>query len=385
MTSLSPHRPLLRTFFLGMVCVASLGAQEGAVDLPPPVVTDSVATVPLVPASAPAMVVPPRRKASWLVIPGLFSFPETGPGLALKARARDVGGVPGYVDATAAVTMKSQADLTLEWLRDSIHGVWRSTQGLSLGRFPGVWYGPGNPVPDEAKARYTPTYIESESRLARYLSHGWAVEGALFLTYQQNEDENEGALLSDDVVARGGTLGTMLGGGIEYEGRDLPSNPRKGSYLRGRARVSVPGSRHSWGSWQTDVSRTEAVGNLIAVGRLRFLDAWGDVPYWEMPFLGSREALRGLPEGRLRGAAVQCAGLEVRYALPLVFGVPTQVAVFGEEGRAGSHSSVWSASLNPAGGGGVRALLDGGKAVLRVDYGVSEVGSGLYIDFGHSF
>lgn len=349
------------------------------------VVTDSGSVQ--VQESAPDSVAakPVGRKASWLVIPGLFSFPETGPGVALKARVRDVGGVPGYVDATLAVTMKQQADLSLEWLRDSIAQDWRSTQSLGVGRFPGVWYGPGNPAPDSAKARYTPSYIESESRLARYLSYGWAVEGALFLTYQENEDKNEGALLSDEVVARGGTLGAMLGGGIEYEGRDQPSNPRKGTYLRTRGRVSVPGARHRWSSWQTDVSQTGSWRDLIAVGRVRVLDAWGDTPFWEMPYLGSREALRGLPEGRLRGSSVQCVGVEVRYVLPWVFGVPTQVAVFGEEGRAGSHGTVWSASPKPAGGGGVRALLDGGQAVLRIDYGVSEVGSGLYIDFGHSF
>lgn len=325
------------------------------------------------------------RKASWLVIPGIFSFPETGHGVALKARVRDVGGVPGYLDATLALTLKKQADLSLEWMRDSMAGVWRTTQSVGLGRFPSVWYGPGNPAPSQAKARYTPSYLESESRLARYLPAGWALDGALILIYREIEDKNEGALLSPEVVAREGTVGAMVGGGVEYEGRDFPSNPRRGTFLRTRGRVSVPGSRHSWSEWQTDASQTASLGDLIAVGRLRFVNAWGEIPYWEMPLLGSREALRGLPEGRLRGHAVQCAGLELRYALPVVFGVPTQVAVFGEEGRAGGHESVWSAEFSPAAGGGVRVLLDGGKAVLRVDYGVSDVGSGLYIDFGHSF
>lgn len=382
---LSLHRFLRSVLLVGMVCGQTISAQDPLPDLPPVQVSDTGLVQTLEPTPVPVATQPAGRKASWLVIPGLFSFPETGPGLALKARVRDLGGVPGYVDATLAVTMKQQADLSLEWLRDSIGGLWRSTQSVGVGRFPGVWYGPGNPAPDSARARYTPSYLESESRLARYLSDGWAVEGALFLTIQDNEDENEGALLSDAVVARGGTLGAMLGGGVEFEGRDMPSNPRKGTYLRTRGRVSVPGARHRWSSWQTDASQTVSFGPLITVGRIRVLDAWGDIPYWEMPLLGSREALRGLPEGRLRGTAVQCAGVEVRYELPWVFGVPTQLAVFGEEGRAGTHSSVWSASPSPAGGGGVRVLLDGGNAVLRVDYGVSEVGSGLYIDFGHSF
>lgn len=381
----SPQRFLASAILLGILGATTVHAQEAVPDVPPVVMTDSVAQEPAGPKPDTAVVATPGRKHSWLVIPGLFSFPETGPGVALKARVRCLGGVPGYLDATVAVTVKRQADLSLEWLRDSIQGVWRSTQVLSVGRFPGAWFGPGNPAPEEAKSRYTPAYIESKSRLARYLSYGWAVEGAVYLTYQENEDKNEGALLDDDVVARGGTLGAIIGGGVEYEGRDQPSNPRKGSFLRTRARVTVPGARHEWGSLQTDVSHTEALGAFIAVGRVRVLDAWGEIPFWEMPYLGSREALRGLPGGRLRGNSVQCAGLEVRYAMPMAFGVASQLALFGEEGRAGGRASVWSEKLNPAGGGGVRVLLDGGQAVLRVDYGVSEVGSGLYIDFGHSF
>ena len=37
------------------------------------------------------------------------------------------------------------------------------------------------------------------------------------------------------------------------------------------------------------------------------------------------------------------------------------------------------------GGVGGRLPLAGGKAVLRVDYGWSRYGSGLYLDFGQAF
>jgi hypothetical protein len=62
-----------------------------------------------------------------------------------------------------------------------------------------------------------------------------------------------------------------------------------------------------------------------------------------------------------------------------------QPAVFGELGQAGTHEGVWSATPRWAAGIGLRSPLAGGKAVLRADYGWSEFGSGLYVDFGQAF
>ena len=36
-------------------------------------------------------------------------------------------------------------------------------------------------------------------------------------------------------------------------------------------------------------------------------------------------------------------------------------------------------------GGGIRLLLDGGRAVLRADFAVSGEGHGTYLDFGQAF
>lgn len=345
---------------------------SGLVATPAPIGTDS---------STP----PQERKASWLVIPGIFSFPETGPGIALKARVRDVGGVPGFVDATVAGTWKGQSDFNLQWVRDSIGGKWRTREILEVGRFPATWHGPGNPAEDSMESRYTPTYVLAESRLARYLPGGWAIEALLGLD-AESVDEAEGAAFRLlNVVDRDGGLFLFAGGALEYDGRDLSDNPRRGRYLRILAQTSLPGSESLWSLWQNDLSQALSAGSWTAVGRVRTIEAWGEVPFWKSPSLGSREALRGLPDPRLRGEAVQCAGLEIRRTFPPFFRLPWQLAGFVEEGRAGDHSGVWSADPTPAGGGGVRLLLDGGKAVLRIDYGVSPVGSGLYIDFGQAF
>lgn len=345
------------------------------------VVEPSAAPVPPVPATTSAT---EGRTTRWLVIPALFSLPETGPGAAIKTRGRDFLGVPGYLDATVVVTWKRQIDFDLEWLRDSLGGVWRTRNGVQVGRFPSLWYGSGNPPPDHAKASYDPLYLIAESRLARYLPAGWAVEGSLMLDVENLTSKHEGAFRAPTTAQDGGVF-VVTGAAIEHEGRDLPEDPRRGVYFRSRAQTSIPGSETVWQSWQNDVSQAVTVWRLTAVGRLRSVNGWGDIPFWETPYLGFREALRGLPDRRLRGEAVQCAGLELRLRMPKLWVAPWQIAGFFEEGRAGTHRGVWTAEPLPAGGGGLRLLLDGGRSVLRADYGVSPKGTGIYLDFGQAF
>lgn len=325
------------------------------------------------------------RKVAWLVLPGVFVLPETGPGVALKAHVRNLLGVPGYVDVTTIATWKRQADFEAAWLRDSIGGVWRTRQRVEVGRFPSLWYGVGNPPPDSMRARYEPVYLIAETRLARYVLDGWALEVGLGFDAEHMRHRDEGAFLAQPTLASDGGTFWIGGAAIEYEGRDLPENPRHGPFLRVQDRTALPGSYSVWTQWQNDASWTESVGPLTAVVRARTLSAWGDVPFWETPWLGFRDAMRGLPNRRLRGESVHCSGLELRWNLPRFWGAGWQLASFFEEGRSGTHRGVWTAMPMGSGGGGIRLLLDEGKAVLRADFGVSGEGHGTYLDFGQAF
>lgn len=325
------------------------------------------------------------RKAAWLVLPGVFVLPETGPGVALKAHVRNLLGVPGYVDVTTIATWKRQADFEAAWLRDSIGGVWRTRQRVEVGRFPSIWYGVGNPPDDSLRARYEPMYLIAETRLARYVLEGWAIEGGLGIDAEHMDHREEGAFREQPTLASEGGTFWIGSAALEYEGRDVPENPKSGPFLRIQDRTALPGSYSVWTQWQTDGSWTESVGPVTGVLRVRTLSAWGNVPFWETPWLGFRDVMRGLPNRRLRGESVHCTGAELRWNLPSFWSAGWQLASFFEEGRAGSHRGVWTAMPMGAGGGGVRMLLDEGKAVLRVDFGVSGEGHGTYLDFGQAF
>jgi hypothetical protein len=325
----------------------------------------------------------------FLPIPVAFSYPETGIGGGTKLRWQDPFDRPGYLDLTAFTTVRGQSEVDLGAERDSIAGVWRLTAAAEVGKFPEHWFGPGDPPADSLNGLYTPTNVGGYAQVSRWLADGWSVGGQVYAERTSIRTDHRGIFLDTTLTGMQGGLDLRSAAILEREGRDLKENPRRGSYLGLKLQTALWGSDFDWSDLLADASDAVSFGDFTLVGRLRHEEAVGTIPFWNLPFLGYRKTLRGLPDKRLRGRSVQCVGTELRWNGPLVRAwglvVPTQLAVFGELGRAGGHAEVWTAMPRWAAGGGGRFPLAGGKAVLRVDYGWSQYGSGLYLDFGQAF
>lgn len=325
----------------------------------------------------------------FLPIPVAFSYPETGPGGGVKLRWQDPMDKPGYMDLTAFTTVRGQSNVDAAVERDSLDGVWRLTGYGEFGKFPEHWFGPGNPPVDSLDGLYTPVYAGGYVQVSRWLPGGFSVGGRLHAENTAIHTDHQGVFRDEGWMGIGGGTDFDASVVLEREGRDLKQNPKAGSFLSLKFQAALPGADFDWQDLALDASDAASFGDFTAVGRLRHEEAMGEIPFWELPFLGYRKSLRGLPDKRLRGRAVQCAGAELRWNGPVLaacgFAVPTQLAVFGELGRSGGHENVWSASPRWAAGVGGRLPLAGGKAVLRVDYGWSAYGSGLYVDFGQAF
>jgi hypothetical protein len=320
-----------------------------------------------------------------LPIPAAFSYPETGPGGGVKLRWQGPFDKPGFADITAVATVRGQSNLEVEVLRDSLEGLWRVRTRAEFGKFPGKWYGFGNPPPDEREGLYTPVYAGGEVGVGRWLPGGWLAGVTLLCQNWDVRTDGKGVFATERFTGDRGGLEANAGLQVTYEGRDLPENPRTGTFLDIQTQSSIPATDFDWRQVLIDASHTASIASFTAVARFHHDEAWGDIPFWRTPFLGYRKSLRGLPEKRLRGDVAQCVGTELRWHGPKIWIFPFQPAVFAELGRAGGHTEVWSAKANWAAGGGVRSPLMGGKAVLRADYGWSAVGSGLYVDFGQAF
>ena len=319
-------------------------------------------------------------------IPFVFSYPETSWGGGAKLRWQDPMGKPGFADFTVLASLRGQSDIDGTYERDSLAGVWRVKVFAERGKFPMKWFGPGNPPADSLEGLYTPLYGGGFVQVNRLLPAGWAMGARLRL--EQTDIRNNGQGIFRQVPSWTGPRGgrdfdvTWI---AEREGRDLKENPQEGSYCGLQFLNTLPGGDFSWREVVVDASDAESMGSFTSVARFHHEEAWGDVPFWEVPALGWRKSMRGLPDKRLRGRSAQCFGLESRWNGPKLWIFPLQPAVFGEVGRAAGHREVWSSDFRWAAGGGIRVPMGGGKAVLRADYGWSEYGNGLYIDFGQAF
>lgn len=328
---------------------------------------------------------------SLLPIPVAFSYPETGLGGGFKLRWQDPLDKPGFADLTTYATMRSQVHLDMEVVRDSLDGKWRLGGYAEFGRFPEQWFGRGNPPSQSKGDMYTPTYCGGRVSVGRWLEHGWLAGGAVELEQYDIRSDFKRSFVGLESPFRAtptgvdGGLIANLAVKLEVESRDLKENPRSGSFFSVQVQSSVPGTDFDWQDLLLEASRAASIGDFTGVVRTHHEEAWGSIPFWKTPFLGYRKSLRGLPDKRLRGNVAQCVGTEFRWNGPKIWVFPFQPAVFGELGRAGGHFEVWSAAMNWAAGLGVRSPLAGGKAVLRVDYGWSDVGQGLYVDFGQAF
>jgi len=333
-------------------------------------------------------------KASMLVIPFAMTAPEYGWAFGVKARARNLFAGPGYGDATAMASTRSQYSLGISGLRDSLAGNWRAGGAIQTGVFPELYAGSGNPGRKDSLARFTPTYLYAKAFVGRRFPEGLHVDAGLRFDVRSIvlNDSFGGLSRPSELIAAHGAHNLRFTWEGAWNRLDHDDDPRHGTSLLGHLELPLPGSDQAWvaGYLEGTAAATPfALGPTFAF-RLRDERASGDVPFWELPYAGSGDILRGVPDHLIRGRAVQSAGLEVRQPFAL-FSYQWQIASFGELARAaGNGTAIWSAAPTFAFGGGGRLLLDDRHAVLRGDIGWNTgpdaaLFPSIYIDFGQAF
>jgi len=328
---------------------------------------------------------------SYLVIPFVSTSPEYGWAFGGKAHARDLFGGPGFGDLTGMVTTQSQYFASIEGLRDSLPGLWRLGGMLQAGVFPELYGGQANPVPVDDLATFTPTYLNIKAYGGRWILPGVRMDAGLTMDLRSIAIDDT-AHRSARWIASTGAKNLRLTWESQWSTLDHPDDPRHGFSLLGHAESSLPGSDQFWtgASLQASAFFTPWNPGPTAALRLREENVWGTVPFWEIPYAGFSDILRGVEDRRVRGRTVQTAGAELRQPFSL-FGQSWQVVAFGELSHAAhQQESVWTAEPVFAFGSGARLLLDDRHAILRCDLGWNTTADAtlspaIYVDFGQAF
>ena len=193
--------------------------------------------------------------------------------------------------------------------------------------------------------------------------------------------------------------------GIAYDTRDFEPAPSRGSFHDFTYEASHHGMGSEFNYHRGSValryyySPAPRLADLVLAGRAVYQVQGGQIPFYEMGTLvytqgndnglGGLRSLRGYVDNRFIGPVVSLANLEARWTLfNHSWGSQRfahSVAPFLDTGRV--YDRVSQTTLRDwkfAGGAGYRIAWNQATIIL-IDYGVSDEGRGVYINFGHMY
>jgi outer membrane protein assembly factor BamA len=210
---------------------------------------------------------------------------------------------------------------------------------------------------------------------------------------------------SGKLVGCGGGFNNMVKLSVSYDMRDFEPDPNSGYVLEastqfggtatGSADNYVKGAAQVRGFW----SPFPEVADLVLAGRALYAVAGGDVPFYSLTAitlpdgdiegLGGRTTIRGFKQSRFVGRVYALANVELRWqfvdfrAIGQRFGL--MLCPFADAGRSFDRvADTTFAGLKTSAGAGFRIAWNQ-ATIINVDYGRSQEGAGLYINFGHPF
>ena len=209
--------------------------------------------------------------------------------------------------------------------------------------------------------------------------------------------ENQENLINDDLpVGIKGGWTNAIGAGIIWENRDSEFAATKGNRfeLTGRWAPRFLLSDYPMVSVSADFRQffTLPVPWLQPVLAMRVAgsQAFGTIPYWDLPYLGDELTLRGYPIFRFRGDAALFYNIELRswiYRHPFLE-FKLGVHAFHDSGRVFSDDDGFRELIRDyhrTFGGGVATALFTPDFILRIDAGFSDELYRLYMNIGYMF
>jgi outer membrane protein assembly factor BamA len=339
-------------------------------------------------AAQPEGASPDSAVTAWTVLPAIFYTPETGTGGGMvgsyffKRRAEDRPSSVGWV---ALYTQKKQAILGLSSELYFSGGSRRLLAEAGFQDFPDVFYGvgPGTTVDDEEdySEKALQLRLTYEREIRRHLRVGPQVG---FRRSHVTDVEEGGRLASGQIPGVEEYWNTTVGLAVIYDNRDNIVYTTNGPFLEASIHYSggLVGSDYRYSRYTLDLRRFFRLGTRQAIGARAYVAAAEGIPPFQvMPSLGGMELMRGYAEGRFRDKLAYVGQAEYRLKLGWRLGL----AVFAALGDvAGGIDEFSTSSVKYSGGSGLRFRLNDEGFNLRLDFGLTEDGSGFYVVGGEA-
>jgi outer membrane protein assembly factor BamA len=174
-----------------------------------------------------------------------------------------------------------------------------------------------------------------------------------------------------------------VGLSVEFDSRDLPTNPSRGRRLKGEFlhNPTALGSQHTYSSANVALNTYHPLGDggLVVASDVKACQQWGRVPLWD----ACRLPLRGFAAFDYLGARSVAGQLEGRWPLRDRFGLVAFAGagvVKNSFGRSGASQTVSSYGV------GLRFdVLPAKRVNLRLDFAWSDDDQAIYLSVGEAF
>ncbi len=253
---------------------------------------------------------------------------------------------------------------------------------------PEYFFGIGNDVTkanlEEISSNRIKASVTGLKLVHKYLYAGIAVDVTNYFNIKT--DTNSYLIKNNTPGLHGGwSVGAGLAGA--YDSRDNRYNPSKGAYIISSfmAHPEFIGSEYQFTKFQLDARKffNPWLRHVIAIQTTTTI-ADGNIPFYELAFLGGDSKMRGYYEGAFRDKSLIDGQIEYRMPIWSIFGITSWIGT----GRvAPGYSDMALEGLKLSYGGGIRIKVDSkNNTNLRFDFGFGPNGiQGTYISFAEAF
>jgi hypothetical protein len=323
-------------------------------------------------------------------LPIIFYTPETGiaGGAAVLYLYRHLPS-PRASAITADIIYTQKRQFIAEIAGDQYFGEgrYRLTTDLLFQKYPDKFFGVGNNTSESSEETYTPQTFLVKAVLYKSLSSHVNIGPTARYESVSMQERASGGILASGLLP-GSRSGTSRGLGIvaNWDSRDNTFATETGSFYQLTTLFyrSAFGSDYSYDDVQIDLRNFFKMfsDHVIAVqGIGEFID--GSAPFQSLAKFGGQNIMRGYFDGRYRDK--NGVALQMEYRVPVWW----RFGVVGFAGVAQVAERISSLAMNRfwvAGGVGLRFAWNPEERVnLRLDYGVGNNSSGVYITMTEAF
>lgn len=333
------------------------------------------------------------QNSKFLAFPFVLRSPETSWGFGLasayffKAKLDDKDIRTSDVNLVSLYTLKKQLVVvigsTVYFPKEKYIFRWQS----SYSYYPDKFWGIGNSTFREAEERYSikQFYFNPQFliRIYKKLYFGFNAE---FQSVSDFTYDAGGVFDRENIVGRYGGKASGFGFLVTLDSRNNAYSPSKGGFIEfnlSRFDNNLK-SDFDFTYYSLELKKFYRIGvnRVLAVQMYGKVNA-GDVPIRNLSMLGGSEMMRGFYKGRYADKNMFTSQAEIRQYLFWRIGV----VAFAGTGQVsnGFHDIRWD-RLHFSYGGGLRLMVqEKEKLNLRIDYGIGEGKSGVYVILKEAF